>query len=147
MRFALQEAKMAMQNGEVPVGVVIVRSDKVISQSGNLINLSNDATAHAELVAIKNAHSKLQSRFLVDCDIYTTLEPCVMCSGAISLARIRRLYFGAYDVKTGAIYNGPKVLNNSSCHHKPEIYGGFMEKECSQLLSEFFQGIRKKQEK
>ena len=142
MSLALQLAKTAMQKGEVPIGSLVIQRGEVISTAVNSMNADNDSTAHAELLAIKEAHIKLSSRFLVDCDLYTTLEPCTMCSGAISLARIKTVYFGAYDIKTGAIYNGARVFNNSSCHHKPEVYGGIMEKECSDLLSNFFQKIK-----
>lgn len=142
MEIALLEAKLAMQSGEVPVGVVIVKSGNIIAKAGNLTIKNRNSTAHAEILAIQKAHLKVHSRFLIDCDLYTTLEPCTMCSGAISLARINRVYFGAYDPKSGAIYNGAKVFNNSACHHKPEIYGGIMEQECSDLLKEFFQQLR-----
>ncbi len=142
MKLALTEAKAAMLKREVPVGAIIVKGNTVVARSSNFSVAGNAAVAHAELIAIQTAHEQLTSQFLTDCDIYTTLEPCTMCAGAISLARIKRLYFGAYDTKTGAVYNGPQVFNSPSCHHVPEIYGGIMEQECSDLLTEFFQNLR-----
>ena len=137
MNIALQEAKSAMLNRAIPIGAVLVINNNVIASFGNN---SSDATAHAEILAIKAALKKLKAKFLTECDLYTTLEPCAMCGGAISLARIKRLYFGAYDQKGGAIHNGAQIFNY--CNHVPEVYGGIMEEECSQLLTNFFQEIR-----
>lgn len=141
MRLALAEARYSMEIGEVPVGALIVRHNMVIAKCCNLMKMLSDVTAHAEILAIKEANMRERSCFLVDCDIYTTLEPCVMCSGAIALARIRRLYFGAYD-KAGAVCSGVRVFDSHYCHHKPEIYGGIMEEECAKLLTDFFSKIR-----
>ena len=135
MKVALQEARSAMLKDSVPVGAVIVFNDNIIAQTSND---SSHAIAHAEILAIRASLLKLNAKVLTECDLYTTLEPCAMCSGAISLARIRRLYFGAYDQKNGVIHRG--IFQQ--CYHIPEIYGGIMEEECSQLLKDFF--VRKR---
>jgi len=142
MNDAITEASKAISHSEVPVGSVIVYKNQVIANSFNRSIINNDITAHAEILAIREASTKLQSRYLLDCDLYVTLEPCHMCAYAISLARIRRLYFGAYDPKNGAVENGPCIYSNSSTHHKPEYYGGIEEKKCSILLKEFFANRR-----
>lgn len=139
MILALEQARLAVNAGEVPIGAIIVDSSgNVIASAHNLTETHHDATAHAELLAIRAASQALGSPRLVDCDMYVTLEPCPMCAQAISFARIRRLYFGAWDEKGGGVENGARVFNQSSCHHKPEIYGGIAERECAQLLTDFF---------
>ena len=135
MKVALQEAKSAMLKDSVPVGAVIVFKDDIIARSSNN---SSHAIAHAEILAIRASLLKLNAKVLPECDLYTTLEPCAMCSGAISLARIKRLYFGAYDQKDASIQNG--IFHH--CNHSPEVYGGIMEEDCSQLLKDFFQKKR-----
>lgn len=142
MQHALAQAQAAAQTGEVPIGAVVVKDGKVIASAHNLTETRNDPTAHAELLAIRSAGEILKSPRLVDCDLYVTLEPCPMCAQAISFARIRRLYFGAYDPKGGGVENGARVFAQSSCHHTPEIYGGISEAECGQLLKDFFKERR-----
>jgi tRNA(adenine34) deaminase len=138
MQFAIALAKKAAVGGEVPVGAVVVRDGKIISSAHNLVENGKDPTAHAEIVAIRSACQILQTTRLVDCDLYVTLEPCAMCAQAISFARIRRLYFGAYDEKGGGVENGARIFSQNTCHHKPEIYGGIFENECAELLKNFF---------
>ena len=138
MSIALDEAKEAANRGEVPVGAVIVCGDTIIAQAGNRIVQDKDPTAHAEIVAMRIAARKLGRERLYDCDLYVTLEPCTMCAGAISLARIRRLYFGAGDEKGGAVENGARFFSLSTCHHAPDVYSGFQETESADLLKKFF---------
>jgi tRNA(adenine34) deaminase len=138
MDMALAEARAAGEAGEVPVGCVIVHDGAVIARAGNRTLTDADPTAHAELVAIRRAASLLGSERLGDCDLYVTLEPCAMCAGAVSFARIRRLYYGAADPKGGAVDNGVKFFASPTCHHRPEVYGGLAELEASALLKEFF---------
>jgi len=142
MQTALELAHLAAEEGEVPVGAVIVKDGNIIAEAYNLTETLKSPTAHAEMVAIQAACEILDSTRLVDCDMYVTLEPCPMCAQAISFARIRRLYFGAYDVKGGGVENGARIFNASSCHHKPEVYGGIDESEASELLKEFFAARR-----
>lgn len=141
---ALEMAKIGESKGEVPIGAVIVDNDsgKIIARAHNLTEKNNDPTAHAEILAIKIACEKLGAPRIPNCDIYVTLEPCPMCATAISFARIRRLYFGAYDPKSGGVEQGPVIFNQKTCHHKPEIYGGICELECSELITNFFKSKR-----
>ena len=143
MQHALDMAHKAALSGEVPVGAVIVREGVVIAAAHNLVETSHDPSAHAEIVALRHAAALLDTRHLSDCDIYVTLEPCPMCAQALAFARIRRIYFGAYDPKGGGIEHGPRIFTQPTCHHRPEIIGGVMEQECSQLLSGFFQSKRR----
>jgi tRNA(adenine34) deaminase len=138
MDTALEEARAAGERGEVPVGCVIVRDGAVIARAGNRTLAERDPTAHAELVAIREAARALGSERLADCDLYVTLEPCAMCAGAVAFARIRRLYYGAADPKGGAVDNGVKFFASPSCHHRPEIYAGLAEAEAAALLKRFF---------
>ena len=142
MDMALQEARAAGGRGEVPVGAVIVRDGEVLSRAGNRTLADRDPTAHAEMIAIREAASKVGSERLDRCDLYVTLEPCAMCAGAVAFARIRRLYYGAIDPKGGAVDNGVKFFASSTCHHRPEIYGGLAEAEASSLLKKFFKERR-----
>ncbi|MEM1038804.1 MAG: nucleoside deaminase [Pseudomonadota bacterium] len=142
MEIALEEARAAAALGEVPVGAVIVRKREVIAKAGNRNRTLNDPTAHAEVVAIRAACRHLQSDRLPDCDLYVTLEPCTQCAGSIALARIRRVYFGAEDVKGGAVVNGVRFFNQPTCQHTPDVYGGIAEAEAAQLLKLFFQARR-----
>jgi tRNA(adenine34) deaminase len=142
MQMALEEACAAAERGEVPVGCVIVRGGQVIARAGNRTLADKDATAHAELLAIRQAAAALGSERLTDCDLYVTLEPCAMCAAAMSFARIRRLYFGAADAKGGAVENGVRFFSASTCHHRPEVYGGIDESESAALLKAFFQARR-----
>lgn len=142
MQIAVEEARAAGARGEVPVGCTIVCGEKVIARAGNQTIANRDPTAHAELVAIRAAAAALGSERLTDCDLYVTLEPCAMCATAMSLARIRRLYFGAADPKGGAVENGVRFFTAPTCHHRPEVYGGINESECAALLKDFFQARR-----
>ncbi len=141
---AIKEAKKALKNNEVPVGAIIVNSvtGKVVARSGNKNISDKDPTAHSEMIVIREAARKLNSHRLNDCDIYVTLEPCSMCASAISLARIRRVYYGASDKKFGAIDNGPKIYKQKSCHHEPEVYGEIKSVECAKILQNFFKNRR-----
>lgn len=138
MQLALQEARAAQEAGEVPVGCVIVRDNAVIARAGNRTLRDRDPTAHAELLAIREASAALGSERLTGCDLYVTLEPCTMCAAAISLARIRRLYYGAEDPKGGAVENGVRFFAAATCHHRPETYGGIRAQDAAKLLREFF---------
>jgi tRNA(adenine34) deaminase len=138
MQLALDEARAAGSRGEVPVGCVIVRGTEIIARAGNRTIADKDPTAHAELLAIREAAAKLGSERLTDCDLYVTLEPCAMCAAAMSFARIRRLYFGAADEKGGAVEHGVRFFSSPTCHHKPEVYGGIAGTEAGALLKDFF---------
>ena len=142
MDTALEEARSAAQRGEVPVGAVIVRDGTVISSAGNRTRELNDPTAHAEILAIRQACSALGVERLTDADLYVTLEPCAMCAAAISFARIRRLYFGATDEKGGAVLSGGRFFSSPTCHHAPEVYSGISETEAAALLVDFFRQKR-----
>ena len=142
MNMALAEARAAGVRGEVPVGCVIVRNDEVVARAGNRTLAHRDPTAHAEMIAIREAARLLRSERLDDCDLYVTLEPCAMCAGALSFARIRRLYYGAADPKGGAVDNGVQFFAAPTCHHRPEVYGGLSEAEASALLKDFFKERR-----
>jgi tRNA(adenine34) deaminase len=139
MDLAFAEAERARDLGEVPIGAVILAADgKVLASAGNRTLQQRDPTAHAELLAIRDACAKLGSERLVDCDLYVTLEPCAMCAAAISFARIRRLYFGAPDPKGGAVEHGPRFFSQPTCHHAPEVIGGLGEARAASLLKDFF---------
>jgi tRNA(adenine34) deaminase len=142
MQQALAEAQAAAGRGEVPVGAVIVREGAVIAAAGNRTLADHDPTAHAEMLAIRAAAAALGSERLTGCDLYVTLEPCAMCAGAISLARIRRLYYGASDPKGGAVEHGARYFTQPTCHHAPEVYSAIGEGEASALLKAFFKTRR-----
>ena len=143
MQQALALAADAEARGEVPVGAVLVDADgTILSTAGNRVEADYDPTAHAEMLAIRMAAANLGSPRLIGCDLFVTLEPCAMCAQAISLARIRRLVFGAYDPKGGGVDHGARVFARDTCHHAPEVVGGFMETEASALLKSFFQAKR-----
>jgi len=139
---AFQAARDALRAEEVPVGAAIVRAGEVIAAAGNRTLRDKDPTAHAEMLAIRQAAAALGSERLIDCDLYVTLEPCAMCAGAISFARIRRLYFAADDPKGGAVEHGPRFFSQPTCHHAPDVYGGIRESEAAQMLRDFFQSRR-----
>ena len=142
MQLALKQARTALP-AEVPIGAVIVDSaGNILTSAHNRTETDADPTAHAELLAIREACAKTGSPRLTDCDMYVTLEPCPMCAQAISFARIRRLYFGAYDAKGGGVENGPRIFAQPTCHHAPEVVGGLAESECAGLLIDFFKGKR-----
>jgi tRNA(adenine34) deaminase len=138
MGLALEEAHAAAAEGEVPVGCVIVRDGAVIARGHNRTLADHDPTAHAEMVALRAAAVALGDERLAHCDIYVTLEPCTMCAGALSLARIRRLYYGAADPKGGAVDSGVQFFAAPTCHHRPDVYAGIAEREAAALLREFF---------
>jgi tRNA(adenine34) deaminase len=142
MSRAFDEARAAAARGEVPVGAVIVCGGEIVAAAGNRTLQAHDPTAHAELLAIRQAAAARGSERLTDCDLYVTLEPCAMCAAAISFARIRRLYWGAPDPKGGAVEHGPRFFAQPTCHHTPELYDGIREQEAAALLQEFFQGRR-----
>ncbi|MBS7736314.1 nucleoside deaminase [Chelatococcus composti] len=142
MAVALAEAEAAAARGEVPVGAAVVRDGRVIARAGNRTRELNDPSAHAEMLAIREACRALDDERLAGCDLYVTLEPCPMCAGVISFARIRRLYFGAADPKGGAVENGVRLYTSPTCHHAPEVYGGIRESEAARLLKDFFRERR-----
>jgi tRNA(adenine34) deaminase len=142
MDLALKAAENAEKSGEVPIGCVIVRGGEVIAAAGNRTITDRDPTAHAEILAIRQASAKLGTERLTDCDLYVTLEPCTMCAGAISFARIRRLYYGAADPKGGAIDSGVRFFASPTCHHAPEVYSGVGESASATLLRGFFKERR-----
>lgn len=140
MSEALRQAQIALEMDEVPIGAVIVdgSTNKIIAASHNKNISEIDATAHGEILALKEACRVKNSHRLENCDLYVTIEPCAMCAGAISLARIRRVYFGAEDKKSGGVENGAKVFESKNCHHRPEVYGSINEAECQKIMKDFF---------
>jgi tRNA(Arg) A34 adenosine deaminase TadA len=143
MYLALEEARKAAARGEVPVGAVVVGPDGVIlGKAGNRVKEDHDPSAHAEILAIRQAAKRFGSERLENCDLHVTLEPCAMCAQAIAFARIRRLYFGADDMKGGGVTVGARIFDQPTTHHKPEIYGGICEQEAAQILKDFFQNRR-----
>lgn len=142
MDLAFEEARAAQAAGEVPIGCVIVREGVVLARAGNRVLRDKDPTAHAEALAIRQAAIAIGTERLNDCDLYVTLEPCTMCAGAISFARIRRLYYGAADPKGGAVESGVRFFSASTCHHRPEIYGGIAASESATMLKDFFRTRR-----
>jgi len=134
MEIAIAEAHNAAIAQEVPVGAVLVKDNEIIAKAGNRVCRDSDPSAHAEILVLREGCRILGSEQIPECDLYTTLEPCTMCATAISLARIRRLYFGAHDPKRGGIF----WFNHPTCHHRPEIYGGIAETESAKLLRDFF---------
>lgn len=139
MDLALAQAEIAADRGEVPVGAVVVAADgQVLAAAGNEIERQSDPTAHAEILALRRAAVAIGRPRLTDCDLYVSLEPCPMCAQAIAFARIRRLYFGAEDDKGGGVEHGPRIFSTTSCHHRPEIFGGIGAKRSSELLRAFF---------
>lgn len=142
MDLALKTAENAGKAGEVPIGCVIVRDFEVIATAGNRTLTDVDPTAHAEILAIRQAAERIGTERLVDCDLYVTLEPCTMCAGAISFARIRRLYYGAPDPKGGAVEFGVRFFTQPTCHHVPEVYSAVGETRAATLLKEFFRERR-----
>jgi tRNA(adenine34) deaminase len=142
MDLALKAAENAGKSGEVPIGCVIVLNNRVVATAGNRTVTDRDPTAHAEILAIRGASEAIGSERLVDCDLYVTLEPCTMCAGAISLGRIRRLYYGASDPKGGAVDSGVRFFASPTCHHVPEVYSAVGESEAATLLRDFFKARR-----
>src|SRR5271165_1892111 len=142
MSLAFAEARSAELRGEAPIGAALLREGTVIASAGNRTRELSDPTAHAEMIVIREAAARIGSERLVGCDLYVTLEPCVMCAGAISFARLRRLYYAAPDPKGGAVDNGPRFFHQPTCYHAPEVYGGVRESESAAMLREFFAARR-----
>lgn len=144
MTQALDEARAAASRGEVPVGAVVVEAatGRILARAGNETEATHDPTAHAEILALRRAAHAQGAPRLPDCDLYVTLEPCAMCAAAISFARIRRLYFGAYDAKGGGVEHGPRFFTQPTCHHAPEVIGGLGETAAAELLKDFFKDRR-----
>ena len=138
MGAAFAEARAAQARGEAPIGAAVTRAGVVVARAGNRTREDCDPTAHAEILAIRAAAKALGNYRLTDCDLYVTLEPCAMCAGAISHARLRRLYFAAYDPKGGAVEHGPREFTQPTCLHAPEVYGGLREIEAADMLRAFF---------
>ena len=137
---AFKQSQKAVQQGEVPVGAIIIYKQKIIAEAHNLVCQSHDSTAHAEMLVLRKASQLLKTPYLDECDLYVTLEPCAMCAAAISWARIKRLYFGAYDPKGGAVEHNARIFEHS--FHKPEVICGVHEKECAELMVAFFKERR-----
>jgi tRNA(Arg) A34 adenosine deaminase TadA len=143
---AFAEAEAAFARGEVPVGAVVVRDRVILARAGNRVIERTDPTAHAEMLALREAAAAIGNERLDGCDLYVTLEPCAMCAAAMSLARIRRLSFGAYDPKGGGVDHGPRIFEQPTCHHRPEVTGGLEEIRAGDLLRRFFKARRSVQE-
>ena len=144
MRLALTEAKKAQKAGEVPVGAVIVKDNKIVSKGHNLCISKNDPTAHAEIVALRKAAKKLKNYRLSGCSVYVTIEPCAMCAGALVNARVKEIFFGAYDKKAGACKSVFKIANNKKLNHRIEFKSGILKNECADIIKKFFEKKRKK---
>lgn len=142
MKAALEMAAFALSKNEVPVGAVIVKDGKIIAKAHNLVITEKDPSGHAEIVALREASRILDSSFLEDVELYVTLEPCIMCAQAISNARVKRVFFGAYDIKAGALGGVFNLYAQDFCFHKPEVFGGINEKECGEILRNFFKDKR-----
>ena len=142
MDLALEAAREAAEAGEVPIGCVVVCEGAVIAEAGNRTVRDRDPTAHAEVLALREAAWKIGSERLIGCDLYVSLEPCTMCAGAISFARIRRLYYGASDPKGGAVESGVRFFSAPTCHHAPEVYSGIGEMDSAEMLRAFFRERR-----
>ena len=143
MLLALAEAEAVAGQGEVPVGAVLVDNEgHVLAAAGNRVETDCDPTAHAEMLVLRAGAAQLRTKHLAECDLYVTLEPCAMCAAAIALARLRRLYFGAYDPKSGAVEHGPRLFDQPTTHHRPEVYGGIEERRAAELLRNFFRDRR-----
>ena len=143
MKLALTEAEAAAAHGDVPVGAVLLDGEgRVLAAAGNRVEADHDPTAHAEMLVLRAGAAQLGAARLAEYDLYVTLEPCAMCAAAIALARLRRLYFGAYDPKGGAVEHGPRLFDQPTTHHRPEVYGGIEERRAAELLHEFFRTRR-----
>ena len=142
MEIALEEARLAADRGEVPIGAVIALDGAIIATAGNRTREDRDPTAHAEILAIRSASASIGNERLGGADLYVTLEPCTMCAAAISFARLRRVYYGAEDPKGGGVDNGVRFFHQPTCHHAPEVYSGIGESEAASLLRSFFSDLR-----
>ena len=139
---AFAEARAAALRGEAPIGACLVKDGQIVASAGNRTLEHRDPTAHAEMLVIREAARKICDERLTGCDLYVTLEPCAMCAGAISHARLRRLYYAAEDEKGGAVENGPRFFAQKTCHHRPDVYGGIRATEAAAILREFFRSRR-----
>jgi len=146
MNHAIKEAEKAFDKNEIPIGAVIVFENRIIARGYNQVETLRDPTAHAEIIAITSAASYLSSKLLLGCSMYVTLEPCSMCAGAIVLAKLETLYFGAYDNKSGACGSVLNITNNKSLNHKPSVTGGILDDKCAGILKSFFEVPKKKPE-
>jgi tRNA(adenine34) deaminase len=143
MERALDEARHAAARGEIPVGAVVTdATGQVLAAAGNRTEAARNPALHAELLVLQEAAAARGEKFLADCTLTVTLEPCAMCAGAIAAFRIKKLVFGAYDPKSGGVEHGPRVFAHATTHHKPEIIGGVRDSDCSALLAAFFAGLR-----
>jgi tRNA(Arg) A34 adenosine deaminase TadA len=143
MDHALNEARSAAAAGEIPVGAVITdASGNIIAAARNHTEAEQNPAAHAEMLALRAANAARGTKYLADCTLTVTLEPCAMCAGAIAAFRVQKLVFGAYDPKSGAVEHGPRIFTHATTHHKPEIIGGVRDSDCSALLANFFAGLR-----
>lgn len=140
VQLSLELAQKAANQDEIPVGAIVFQPESqiILAQASNLVETQQSPLAHAEILALTQALTKTKDKYLTDYDMYVTLEPCPMCAAAISLCRIRRLYYGAYDPKSGGIDQGPRIFNHPTCHHKPEVYSGIGEQQAGKLLKDFF---------
>ena len=144
MRLALEEARKAEAMGEVPVGAVVVLAGQVVGRGFNRNLTDSDPSAHAEIVALRDAGAALGNHRLLDCELYVTIEPCAMCAGALIQARLKRLFYGAADTKAGAVKSVLQVLNHPALNHQMEVVPGVLAEECGGLLQDFFRGRRAK---
>ncbi len=144
MQKSIKLAQIAFDKDEVPVGAIIINNDtqEILAQTYNLVETLKDPTAHAELLAIRAACKKLDSTYLTNCSLFVTLEPCSMCAQALAWAKISKIIFGAYDTKSGGIDHGAQIYNQETCHHKPMVIGGILEKPCKELMQKFFKDKR-----
>jgi tRNA(Arg) A34 adenosine deaminase TadA len=143
MDLALAQACNAAEAGEVPVGAVLVDDEGIVlAAAANMVEAEQNPAAHAEMLVLAQAWAARGQKYLADCTLYVTLEPCVLCAGAIAAFRVKKLVFGAYDPKSGAVEHGPRVFSHPTTHHKPEVVGGVREAECAALLKTFFAGFR-----
>lgn len=139
---ALEKAYEAINKDEVPVGAVLVHNNQIIAAAHNCVERDKDPTAHAEILVLRMGAQHLGQTKLSECDLYVTLEPCTMCAGAIAHARIKKLFYGAYDIKGGAIDHGVQFFQKKTCFHQPEVIGGIQEEACSKILCDFFRDKR-----
>ena len=145
MEAAFAAAERAAAGGDVPIGAAVVDgAGRILAASGNRVERDHDPTAHAEILVLRAAARRCGTARLAECDLYVTLEPCAMCAAAIALARVRRLYFAAYDPKGGAVEHGPRLFAQATCHHRPEVYGGIAEQRAAALLQAFFRARRQR---
>ena len=142
MQLALEQAQLAVKAGEVPVDAVVERNGEIIAEAHNLVETTQDTSAHAELLALRQASQVLGRKWLSDCRLFVTLEPCAMCAGALSHARIDMLVYGAYDPKSGGVDHGACVFSQQQSHHKPQVISGILEADCAQVLKDFFDSKR-----